>query len=66
MKNAIATDSALSHEYYIVQVNGRVNSTHRRYQEGLRAGLQLKYKFPDADIKLREVVAEERKKLVLT
>ena len=58
MKNGIATDS-LSHEYYVLQINGRVNSTHRRYQDALRAGLQLKYEFPHDEIKLREVAAEE-------
>jgi hypothetical protein len=58
MKNGIATDS-LSHEYYVLQINGRVNSTHRRYQDAVRAGLQLKYKFPHNDIKLREVASEE-------
>ena len=59
VKNGIATDSGLSHEYYVLQINGRVNSTHRRYHDALRAGLRLKYKFPRDDIKLREVASEE-------
>jgi hypothetical protein len=59
MKNGIATDSGLFHEYYVLQINGRVNSTHRRYQDALRAGLQLKYEFPYDDIKLGEVASEE-------
>jgi hypothetical protein len=59
MKNGIATYSGLSREYYVLQINGRVNSTHRRYQDALRAGLQLKYQFPHDDIKLREIISEE-------
>jgi hypothetical protein len=33
MKNGIATYSSLSREYYVLQINGRLNSTHRRYQD---------------------------------
>jgi hypothetical protein len=39
MKNEIATYSSLSHEYYVLKLNGRTNSIHRRYQDALRAGL---------------------------
>ena len=59
MKDGIATNSGFSPEYYVLQINGRVNSTHRRYQDALRAGLQLKYKFPQHDIKVREVACEQ-------
>jgi hypothetical protein len=54
MKNGIATRS-LPLEYYVLQVNGRVNSTHRRYEDALRAGLLLKYQFPHDDIKVCEI-----------
>jgi hypothetical protein len=57
MKNGIATD--LPRECYVLQINGRVNSTHRRFQDALRAGLQLKYEFPHDDVKLREITSEE-------
>ena len=59
MKNGIAADSGLFHEHYVLQVNGHVNSMHLRYQDALRAGLQLKYKFPHNEIKVREVVSEQ-------
>jgi hypothetical protein len=62
MKNGIATDNGFFHECYVLQINGRINSTHRRYQDALRAGLQLKYEFPHDDIKLREVASEEAAK----
>jgi len=34
MKNGIATYSSLAHEYFVLQINGRVNSTHRSYTDG--------------------------------
>jgi hypothetical protein len=55
MKNGIATSSDLPHEHYVLQVNGRVNSTHRRFEDALRAGLLLKYQFPHDDIKVYEM-----------
>jgi hypothetical protein len=54
MKNGIATSSDLPHEYYVLQINGRIDSTHRRFQDALRAGLLLKYQFPHDDIKVYE------------
>jgi hypothetical protein len=57
MKNGIT--SGLPHEYYVLQVNGRVSSTHRRYEDALRAGLLLKYQFPQDDIKVREISSTE-------
>lgn len=59
MKYGIATESSLSDECYILQINGRVSSTHRCFQDALRAGLQLKYEFPHDDVKLREITAEK-------
>jgi hypothetical protein len=58
MKNQIATNSP-PREYYVLQINGRVNSMHRRYQDALRAGLLLKYEFPHDDVKLCETNCEE-------
>jgi hypothetical protein len=54
MKNRIATSSNLLHECYVLQINGRINSTHRRFEDALRAGLLLKYQFPHDDIKVYE------------
>jgi hypothetical protein len=52
MANVIATNGGLSHEYYVLQINGRVTSIHRRYQDAVGAGLQLKHQFPSDDIKV--------------
>jgi hypothetical protein len=64
MKNGIATHS-LPHEYYVLQVNGYVSSTHRRYEDAVRAGLLLKYQFPHDDIKVREINSTEESRTVL-
>ena len=64
MKNGIATHS-LPHEYYVLQVNGQVSSTHRRYEDAVREGLLLKYQFPHEDIKVREINSSEESGTVL-
>jgi hypothetical protein len=51
MKNGIATPSLL-HKCYVLRVDGRVNSMHRRFVDALRAGLQLKDQLPLNDIKV--------------
>jgi hypothetical protein len=58
MKNGIETHS-VPHDHYVLQINGRVNSTHRRYEDALRAGLLLKYQFPHDDIQVCEINAIE-------
>ena len=55
MKTGVATDSSLSHEYYILQINGRTDSVYTCYEDAMRAGLPLKHQFPHADIKVCEV-----------
>jgi hypothetical protein len=59
MKNGIATHDSLSHEYYVLRVNGQANSIHRRYKDAVKAGLLLKYQFPQDDIKVCEVTTKE-------
>jgi len=62
MKNGNATSSDLPHEYYVLQINGRINSTHRRFEDALKAGLLLKYQFPHDEIKVYETnLADEVK-----
>ena len=55
MKNGIAMQSNLSREYFVVQINDRTVSVHRRYEDAVRAGLLLKNQFPHVAIKVREV-----------
>jgi len=55
MKNGIAMQSNLSREYFVLQINGRTTSIHRRYEDAVRAGLLLKNQFPNVDIKVCDV-----------
>jgi len=45
----------LLHESYVLQIDGRVKSSHRRFVDALRAGLHLKDRFPNRNIKVRAV-----------
>jgi hypothetical protein len=51
MKVGVATN----HAYYVLRINGHATSTHRRYEDALKAGLELKYQFPHDDIKVEEM-----------
>jgi hypothetical protein len=50
MKSAIAAH--LSDEHFIIRVDGRARSHHRRFLDALREGLQLRDQFPQHDIKV--------------
>jgi hypothetical protein len=63
MEHGIATDSRLSHEYFVLQINGRPSSIHRRYGDALRAGLLRRYQSPQDDIKVFQISATEEAKL---
>jgi hypothetical protein len=54
MKSEIATPNP-PHDCYVLQINGRVNSTYQRYEDAVRAGLLLKYQSPLDDIKVCEI-----------
>jgi hypothetical protein len=52
MKNELANDSP--HERYIVEIDGIVNSEYCVFVKALTAGLQLKQKFPNSSVRLRD------------
>ena len=52
MKNVIVGHS-LPDEHYVIRVDGRVRSHHRRFVDALRKGLQLKDQFRHHDVKVR-------------
>jgi hypothetical protein len=62
MKNGIATHSTLSHDYYVLQINGRPSSIYRRYEDALRAGLLRRYQSPQDEIKVFEISSIEEAK----
>jgi hypothetical protein len=45
----------LPDEHFIIRVDGRVKSHHRRFLDALREGLQLRDQFPQLDVKVRAV-----------
>ena len=51
MKNDLAD---LSHERYVVEIDGIANSEYRVFVKALTAGLQLKQEFPNSNVKLRD------------
>jgi hypothetical protein len=62
MKHGIARDSLLSHECFVLQINGRPSSIHRRYEDALRAGLLRRYQSPQDDVKVFEISSTEEAK----
>jgi hypothetical protein len=65
MKNGIATYGSPCHEYYVLKINGRASSIHRCYEDAVREGLLLRYKFPHDDIKVCEITEEVMQGTVL-
>ena len=51
MKSAIAAH--LPDERFVIRVDGRVKSHHRRFLDALREGLQLRDQFPQHDLKVQ-------------
>ena len=53
MKTAIAAH--LPDEQFVIRIDGRVKSHHRRFLDALRAGLQLRDQFPQHDVKVQSM-----------
>jgi len=47
-------NSDLSHEWYVVESDGRIESRHGVYFEALKAGMELKQKYPLSLIKIHD------------
>ena len=62
MENGIATNNSLSHEYFVIQINGRPSSIHRSYEDAVRAGLLRRYQSPQDDIKVFQISSTEEAK----
>ena len=52
--------NSLPDEYYVIQIDGRIKSGHRRFLDALREGLQLRDQFPHHDVKVRAIESEHR------
>jgi len=54
MNLGVATHD-LPDEYFVLQIDGRVRSGHRRFADALRAALLLRDQFPQHDVKVRAI-----------
>lgn len=52
----IATNvsEARFHEAYVLEVDGKVRSEHQTFVDALKAGLEIKQKFPHTQIKVHD------------
>jgi hypothetical protein len=60
MKSANA--AYLPDEHFVIRVDGRVKSHHRRFLDALREGLQLRDQFPQHDVKVQSMNADRSAK----
>jgi hypothetical protein len=56
MKTSIGNDD-LRHEWYVVEIDGKIRSRYGAYIEALKAGMELKQKFPQSLIKVHDTDA---------
>jgi hypothetical protein len=47
--------ASLSHERYVIEVDGIAKAEYRIFVKALKAGLQLRQEFPSSCVKLRDV-----------
>ena len=51
---AINVSEARFHESYVLEVDGKVRSEHQTFVAALKAGFEIKQKFPHRQIKVHE------------
>jgi hypothetical protein len=61
MKNAIV--ASLPDELFIIRVDGRIRSHHRRFLDALREGLHLRDQFPQHDVKVQSMQMQRKSAL---
>jgi hypothetical protein len=45
-------------ECYVVEIDGEIQSQYRIFVEAVKAGLKLKQKFPNSEIKVHELTEQ--------
>jgi len=63
MRNATAAH--LPDEHFVIRVDGRVKSHHRRFLDALREGLQLRDRYPQHDVKVQSMQADGHQRTAL-
>ena len=54
------TQTAAVSESYVVEIDGKIGSVYRIYIEALKAGMELKQRFPECQIKVHDADEHER------
>ncbi len=54
MKTENFSDARL-HECYVLEIDGKIKSEYGIFREALKAGLEIKQKFPKSDVKVHDV-----------
>jgi hypothetical protein len=54
MRTAVE-NSILSPESYVLEIDGKIEAVYRIFVEALKAGMELKLKFPQSQIKVHDV-----------
>jgi hypothetical protein len=54
MKTVIE-NSLVPPEHYVVEIDGKIRSVYEIFIEALKAGMELKQKFPHSQIKVHDV-----------
>jgi len=52
---SVVENNVLSRESYVVEIDGKIRSVYRIFIEALKAGMELKQKFPHSQIKVHDV-----------
>jgi hypothetical protein len=52
---AVIQNNGFSCESYVVEIDGKIRSTYGIFVEALKAGMELKQKFPHSRIKVHDV-----------
>ena len=47
-------NTAIHSECYILEIDGKMKSEYEIYTEALKAGMELKQKFPHSEVKVHE------------
>ncbi|MGE5164958.1 MAG: hypothetical protein ACM3IH_13175 [Sphingobacteriales bacterium] len=51
---AVIEKTVLPPEFYVVEIDGKIRSAYGIFVEALKAGLELKQKFPNSQIKVHD------------
>jgi hypothetical protein len=54
--NTVVENNVLPPESYVVEIDGKIRSVYGIFVEALKAGMELKQKFPRSHIKVHDAI----------